>query len=345
MNSTYTEHVDYVPDWLAELIRSRLAELDIEVGDLTGINELYPKPLALSIDDRKLNVGALFLPLMSATEALQAVHDAPNEIPLLVIGPRIHEASAKTLRAQGIWYIDDAGNAFIRDRGVLVDVRGRRSTASDQHDKRSSTGPTNPFSPKRAQVVFVLLSRPELTDAPIREIARCAGVSVGIVKETIDTLATTGFIERTALYRHLTRRSELLDLWASTYSANLGRANTLFTGSGDVREWSVPGGTEFAVSGEQAAPDYIRHAETLTLYVRVDKQSQSRTPTDLILRNRWYRRPNGNVTIRRLFWNDIESRGTNLAPPLLVYADLLAAHESRQAQAAREMRQGLEQRI
>lgn len=339
MNSTYSEHVDYVPSSLADAIRSRLAELDIESDDLTSVSLRHPIPVTFTIGDRQLDADVLYLPLMSATEALQASRDAAREIPLMVIGARIHESSAKTLRAQGIWYIDGAGNAFLRDYGLLVDIRGRRGTTSNEHHEGSSIGPTNPFSPKRAQVVFVLLSRPELTDAPIREIASRAGVSVGIAKETIDTLSTTGFIERTVSYRHLTRRGELLDLWASTYSANLGRANTLFVGSGDVREWSVPEGTEFAVSGEQAVPDYIRHGETLVLYVNTQKKS--RTPTDLILRNRWRRDPKGNVILRRMFWRDIDSPGRIFAPPLLVYADLLAAHEPRQAQAAREMRQTL----
>ena len=100
---------------------------------------------------------------------------------------------------------------------------------------------------------------------------------------------------------------------------------------------------EFAVSGEQAVPGYIRHAETLLLYIRADKNA--RTPTDLLRRNRWHREPRGNVTIRRLFWRDLDGLANNIAPPLLIYADLLAAHEPRQTQVAHEMRRDLEQRI
>jgi hypothetical protein len=335
--------MDSVPPSLAEAVQNHLDDLSIQIGDLTEVTWLHPKPMTLAIGDRYVDVGVLYLPRMSATEALQAAHAVPQKFPLLVIGPRIHESSAKTLRARGIWYLDEAGNAFMRHDGLLVDVRGRRGDTSSLQDDDVNVGPSNPFSPRRAQVVFVLLSRPELADAPLREIARHAGVSVGIAKETIDTLAAIGFMEQATAYRQLIRASELLDLWASTYSANLGRANKVFVGVGDVSDWSVPDGTEFAVSGEQAAPGYIRHGETLVLYIRTEKKP--RTPTDLLIRNRWHRDSRGNVTIRRLFWRDLDSLGDNIAPPLLVYADLLAAHEPRQTQAAHEMRRDLEQRI
>lgn len=342
LNRTYTERVDFIPSALAEAVQGHLADLSIVTGDLRQITWLHAAPMVLAIDDRRINVGILYLPRMSATEALQAAHAVPQDIPLLVVGPRIHESSAKTFRARGIWYLDEAGNAYLRDHGLLVDVRGRRGEASVSQDSILKVGPSNPFSPRRAQVVFVLLSRPDLADAPLREIARYAGVSVGIAKETIDTLVATGFVEQTSAYRHLVRSSELLDLWGSTYPAGLGRSNKIFVGSGDVLDWSVPDGVDFAVSGEQAARNYIRHAETLVLYIRADEKR--RTPTDLLLRNRWNRDPSGNVTIRRMFWRNLDGLAENVAPPLLIYADLLAAHEPRQTQVAHELRVDLEQR-
>ena len=343
MNSAYSEQMGDLPEPLADLVQNHMDDLGIDIGEVADATWLHPQRMTLTFDDRSIDVGVLYLPRMSATEALQAAHSVPQDTPLLVIGPRIHESSAKTFRARGIWYLDAAGNAFLRDRGLLVDVRGRRGDTKPLGDDVFDVGPTNPFSPRRAQVVFVLLSRPELTNAPFREIARHAGVSVGIAKGTVDTLAAIGFIEQTAAYRRLLRASELLDLWSSTYSANLGRANKLFVGSGEASNWSIPDGTEFAVSGEQAAPGYIRHAESLVIYVRTERKDE--TPADLLLRNRWHREPRGNITVRRMFWRDVDGMGEGIAPPLLVYADMLAAHEPRQAQAAQELRQDLEQQI
>lgn len=173
------------------------------LGGLSALNSAHPESLDLEIDAHPLTITALYLPHLSATAALQAWDTAGAGSPLLVVGPRLHPSSAETLRARGLWYIDGAGNAYLRHQGgLLIDVRGRRSAVSAQPgtlgDGLHSDGPRNPFTPKRAQVVCVLLDAPQLVDAPLRAIAASAGVSVGMAKETMDTLRTTGFFEHLA---------------------------------------------------------------------------------------------------------------------------------------------------
>jgi hypothetical protein len=294
--------------------------------------------VGLDIEGHLIEVAALYLPHMSATAALQAAHAVPANIPLLAIGPRIHESSAETLRAQGIWYLDERGNAYLHHQGlIIVDVRGRRGLTSTTQNGHLKVGPTNPFTPKRAQVVLALLSEPGLSDAPIREIADRAGVSVGQAKTTLDTLQITGFLEPIAAHRRLIRGGELLDLWASAYPGGLGRAITLFVARGDVHNWSPPDEIGIAISGEQALPSVVRHPETLVLYV--DTGGIRRPPRDLMVRNRWHRDPKGNVIIRDLFWRNLPGiTDVDTAPPALVYADLLASHEPRQIEVAHEMR-------
>jgi hypothetical protein len=181
------------------------------------------------------------------------------------------------------------------------------------------------------------LCNPELADAPFREIADRAGVSVGMAKGTLDTLAITGFVEQSAAHRRLVRGGELLDLWASAYPGGLGRANTLLIARGDVRNWAPPEGVGIAVSGEQAVPGVIRHPESLVLYV--DTGGNKLPPRDLILKNRWHRDPQGNVVIRKLFWRNLsDNSDSEAAPAALIYADLLASHEARQIEVAHEMR-------
>jgi hypothetical protein len=293
--------------------------------------------MELYIDGRSVDVVTVYLPDMSATAALQAAHAVPADVPLLVIGPRVHGSSAETLRTKGIWYVDEAGNAYLRHHALIVDVRGRRGLASTTQSQRLKAGPTNPFTPKRARVVLALLSEPGLADAQYREIADRSGVSLGMTKGTMDTLEIAGFVEQIGARRRLIRGGELLDLWASAYPGGLGRANTLLVARGDVESWSPPDGIEIAVSGEQALPGAIRHPETLVLYI--DSGGQRRPLSDLMLSNRWHSDPHGNAIIRELFWRNlppISNVGT--APPVLVYADLLASHEPRQIEVAREMR-------
>lgn len=326
---------------LAEAIERHLAEYGVRVlGGLSALNSAYPERLDLDTDGHQLTVAALYLPHLSATAALRAWAIADTKSPLLVVGPRLHPSSAETLRARGLWYIDGAGNAYLRNQnGLLIDVRGRRSAVPKQPDTPGDGlhggGPRNPFTPKRAQVVCVLLAAPQLIDAPLRDIAECAGVSVGMAKETMDTLRTTGFLEHLGSRRRLVRAGELLDLWAAGYPGGLGRANRLFVAGGDIHAWSAPEGLQVAVSGEQAVPGDIRNPESLVLYVRT---ADNELPTDLLIHNRWHRDPHGSIVIRKLFWRNLPDQRPGIAPAALIYADLLASREPRQLEVAHYMR-------
>lgn len=333
--------MDWIGADLAEAVERHLAEYGVQVlGGLSALNSTVPEHLDIEVDGRPVTITALYLPHLSATAALQASAIADTNSPLLVVGPRLHPSSAETLRTRGLWYIDGAGNAYLRHQGgLLIDVRGRRSAVSEQpdtpRDGSHGNGPRNPFTPKRAQVVCVLLAVPELVEAPLRSIAECAGVSVGMAKETMDTLRTTGFLEQLGSRRRLVRAGELLDLWAAAYPGGLGRANRLLVASGDIHGWSAPEGLQVAVSGEQAVPGNIRNPESLVLYVHT---ADNGLPADLVIHNRWHRDPHGAVVIRNLFWRRLPDQRPGLAPTVLIYADLLASREPRQLEVAHHMR-------
>lgn len=330
--------MEAIPESVAVAVERQLATHGIRLhGDVRELNRSNPVPIALEVDGQDFHTAALYLPEMSATTALKAAHSVPSDVPLFVVGPRIHASSADTMRTRGIWYADDAGNAYLRGRGLLVDVRGRRGPASLALSRHDKSGPANPFTPKRAQVVFVLLSEPTLVDAPLREIAEKSGVSLGLAKDTIDALEHVGFVEQLGSHRRLIRRGELLDLWASAYPTGLGRSNRLIVANGEIGHWAAPGNVDVAVSGEHAVPALIRNPESLVLYISSDGD---KGPLRGLMRmNRWHNDPHGNIIIRDLFWRDL--RPTNqldTAPAALIYADLLASHEPRQLEVAGEMR-------
>lgn len=145
--------MDQIGADLAEAVERHLTEYGVRVlGGLSALNSAHPESLDLEIDAHPLTITALYLPHLSATAALQAWDTAGAGSPLLVVGPRLHPSSAETLRARGLWYIDGAGNAYLRHQGgLLIDVRGRRSAVSAQPgtlgDGLHSDGPRNPFTP------------------------------------------------------------------------------------------------------------------------------------------------------------------------------------------------------
>lgn len=337
--------MDAIPDSIAQSVERRLAEYKIRPrGDLSQLTWSNPVPMALDVDGRIIEVAALYMPEMSAFAALKAANLVPLDVPLLVVGPRIHASSADTMRTRGIWYVDEAGNAYLHGHELLIDVRGRREPKSMGPRQHRKSGPANPFTPKRAQVVSVLLSKPALADAPLREIAETSGVSLGMAKDTMDALELIGYVEQLGSRRRLIRRGALLDLWASAYPAGLGRANRLAVVRGDVNRWSAPGGLNVAISGEQAVPGSIRNPESLVLYI--DSHGEKQPLRDLMLTSRWHSDPHGNIIIRELFWRNLDSLSKiGTAPPALVYADLLASNESRQIEIAGEMRKNDERLV
>ncbi|WP_433576569.1 type IV toxin-antitoxin system AbiEi family antitoxin [Nocardia brasiliensis] len=249
---------------------------------------------------------------------------------LLVAGPRISSRTADSLREAHIDYADQAGNAHLEFGPVLIDVRGRRN-----HDTRSShpAADANLFSTKRMQVLFVLLTWPNIADMSVRTIADAAGTSVGIAQSTLDIMKEADYL----LGRSLQRRDELLDLWAAAFRGSLLSKIRVATFEGNIQGWAPP--PNYFVSGESAVEDIWR-PQTLTIYAeRFD-------PLEAI-RSGWRKSDEPNIEIRRKFWNVPHSATfpnqssafkQSAAPPLLIYADLITSKEPRQTEVAKALR-------
>lgn len=254
----------------------------------------------------------------------------------MVVGPRMTERSASMFRQWGINYLDQAGNAYVTFGGVHIDVRGRKAPRrADAQGLRPARGGVNLFSAKRSQVIFVLLSWPEMLQGPVREIAMTAGVSLGQAHETLELLLQYGFLGEGRRLAH-DQRVRLIDQWTAAYPTGLGSASRTEYFSGD---WSgiEPSGTVY-LSGEAAVPTLLR-PETAVLYT-------DGLPLELIRERRWRRdgvQP--NIFIRRLFWHAPQAHvqpGIHDAPWLLIYADLLASTDSRQREAAQHLREAMQ---
>ncbi|MBF6174442.1 type IV toxin-antitoxin system AbiEi family antitoxin [Nocardia blacklockiae] len=249
---------------------------------------------------------------------------------LLVSGPRISSRTADALRDARIDYVDQAGNAHLEFGPVLIDIRGRR-----HHEIRSSRRPAdaNLFSAKRMQVIFTLLTWPDIAGMPVRAIADAAGTSVGITQSTLEILKDADFLSGRSLHR----REELLDLWVAAFRGSLLPKLRDVSFEGKLTHWSPPPG--YFVSGESAVEN-IRNPQTLTVYVK------NFDPMEAV-KNGWRKSDDPNIDIRKKFWN--EPRGLSIfgrrpifvksaAPSILVYADLVASKEPRQSEVAKDLR-------
>jgi len=211
------------------------------------------------------------------------------EVPTLVFTTFASPSTTGGLRRLGVQYLDTAGNAWVHFGDVLIDVRGR---PRPQRTARPARVSGNLFSTSRAQVVFALLAWPRLWDAPQRDVARVAGVSLGQAHNTLALLTDAGYQGPQAR----PGQTELLELWAAAFPTGLAERLTLATYRGDIGKVEAAGhDQETFLSGERAASDLLRPT-TLTLYVR---ELDPRLP----IVNRWRSDGEPNIVARRKFWN------------------------------------------
>ncbi len=256
---------------------------------------------------------------------------APDvELPRLVFTTFVAPKSAEAFRRAGVHYLDAAGNAWIRFGDVLVDVRGQRRPANEDPPARAAAG--NLFSTGRAQVTLALLAWPQLWEAPQRELARAAGVSLGQAHNTLTLLTEAGY----GPDRARPGRTELLDLWAAAFPTGLAKKLTLATYRGEIDTVKkVNADDRVFLSGEGAVDDLLRPA-TLTVYV---EELDPRLPVV----NKWRSDGPPNLVVRRTFWHapdnsDAPVVGLRPAPWPLVYADLATSDDPRVRTVAKEWR-------
>lgn len=330
---TENEHEAILNTRLTEL-REWLRPLGLEadVGDRTA-DEWVDLVARVSRASGATRTYAVLVKRAVPAELATALHPHAS-LPTLVVARSITEQAANLLRARGIDYVDEAGNAHIAWDDVLIDVRGRRKAGG-----RPGGPPrgSKAFGRAGLQVGFVLLSRPSMAGEPLRALARAGGVSLGTAQAVVDDLARAGYLYEVAGERRLTRAGELLNRWSEAYSTRL--SPTLALGDFDAPDLSWWRDSEeeltqadVQVGGEAGASVLDPHLipATLTLYA-------AERPRSLIGRHRLVRAEReGNVHVRRRFWT--ADRQSWIVPSTLIYADLLASGDPRQREHADRMR-------
>jgi hypothetical protein len=254
----------------------------------------------------------------------------------LLVADHVTPPLADALRAQGIEFIDAAGNAFLNHAPLLVFVKGQRPTEEAPALERGRA-----FQATGLQVLFALLARPELVTRPYREIAVAAGVAHGTVGWVMAELPGLAYVAKIGGRRRLINGERLFDRWTEAYARTLRPKLLLGRYRGDLgalqRTTQWPGGV--LIGGELAAARLTRHLRpgTATFYApAVDPKAL----LHLVLKAD----PDGNVDLRRRFWN-FPAEEAQLTPNLLVYADLLAIGDARCLETAQLLRGPLVARL
>jgi hypothetical protein len=248
----------------------------------------------------------------------------------LIVTDYVNPIMAERLRAMDMPFLDAAGNAYINEPPVYVYIKGNKPVETPQRK-----GHTRAFQPTGLKVLFAFLCHPGLENAPYREIAKAADVALGTVGWVITDLKELGYlVDMGKRGRKLTNKEKLIERWVMAYPEQLRPKLLLGRYKAADPDWwrntSIQGAQAYW-GGEVAAAMLTRYLkpEQETLYTR-------KMRNDFLLNNKLKKDPNGDVEILEAFWQaEFDWPYPELAPPLLIYADLLATGDARNIETAR----------
>jgi hypothetical protein len=191
-------------------------------------------------------------------------------------------------------------------------------------------------------VLFALLCDPALADRPYREIAKRAGVAHGTVGWVMAELPEAGHVANVGGRRRLVAPERLLQQWTDAYARTLRPKLLLGRYRAERLDWwealdQVKYGLTLGGEGAAARLGTVLRPGTLTFY-------GPRVEPRLVLEQRLKPDPAGNVEFLKRFW-PIGDEPPDLAPDVLVYADLVATGDARCLEAAKQLEGGIRARL
>jgi hypothetical protein len=243
----------------------------------------------------------------------------------LLVAPYITREIAERCRDLQLPFIDMAGNTYLKGPGLLVYVIGQPRPAELRQNRFRALNPAG------LHITFALLCRPELIRANYREIAAAARVALGTVGPVMKDLEARGFL-RLATERDLLDPERMLQEWVTHYPTTLRpKLNPRRFQADPEQLHQTKIKQPNAYWGGEGAAEKLTHflkPAHFTIYAR-------EPIAKLVAANRMRADRTGNVEILDVFWNFDAGPDNDLAPPVLVYADLLATNDGRNAEAAK----------
>jgi hypothetical protein len=262
----------------------------------------------------------------------------------VLIAPYLTAELARHCRDRlDLQFIDTAGNAYLRTTGLYVFVRGDRPHGPTAP---MATGARGGGTATGLRAAFVLLCRPELLNAPYREIAEAAGIGLGTVGWAFFDLERQGYLAAAPKRRNrrLLEPARLLEAWVTNFPTRLrpklNPRRFQAPGPGWWEQARLPDGARWG--GEVAAAKLTHHLKPAAATIYLEPANAREALATLVQEHRLRADPHGNVEILDAFWKlpELPVKGTppDLVPPLLVYADLMATLDPRNLEVAKRIR-------
>lgn len=256
-----------------------------------------------------------------------------NSRPIILIAEYISKKATQELKERGINYIDVAGNAYIKHQDLVIFIEGQKNT------KKDKTNQSRAFQETGLKIIFQLLNKPENLQDSYRRIAEQADVSVGSVSNVMAELESLNYLLKTNDKRVLKNKTELVERWVVDYNATLRprilRKRMRFIDQEHLRNWrnidlhsengSILWGGE---PGGALLTDSLR-PEQFTVFTDLDLSYVAN-------KLRLVPSEEGTVEVLQKFWGNKENNN-QVAPALLVYADLMNSGYGRNIETAKKI--------
>lgn len=248
----------------------------------------------------------------------------------VLIAPYISKELAEHCRATGLQFVDTCGNAYLRAPGLFVLITGEKGERG-QSTQRVPKGMT---SAAGLCVVFALLSKPELVNAPFKAIASHAGVSLGTAYNTLDDLERRNYLisRGNSGRRTLLEWRRLMDEWVINYPTALrSKLHGRRFSAPDPHWWKniKLDASHSAWGSEVAAAKMTGYLKPSTQTLYVDPAQMDSVIKALVREHRIRPDPVGELEILEKFWHWQPETMPDLAPALLVYSELVAILDPR----------------
>lgn len=259
--------------------------------------------------------------------------------PSILVAPRITTETADKCKELDVQFIDANGNTFLHAPGLYVLVKGQRQKVNDGHADVKIDAPRGGTA-TALRVLFVLLCRPELINAPYREINQAARVALGNVGWVFFDLNARGFTTggQKRGDRRMLERKRLIDEWVINYPIKLRpKLNPKRFHAPDLDWWRRVDIAKYGAQwgGEVAADKLTNHLRPNTLTIYMQPEDMRQNLAKIVAENKLRGAPDGEIEILEAFWDFLPNQTVpDTVPPLLVYADLLATMDPRNFEVA-----------
>lgn len=258
----------------------------------------------------------------------------PRDLQRLLVTDYISKELAAHCRTVGLQFIDTHGNAYLRAPGLFVFTTGEKSEPRRQIAK-APKGLTNQAA---LRVIFTLLSKPELINATFKEISALSGVALGTAYNVLEDLERRGYLIAGSKHaRKLLEPHRLVDEWVTNFPTTLRtKLNSRRFSSPDPYWWRHTDIADFqaAWGSEVAAATMFKHLKPSSQTLYVDAADMRNAINKLAKQFRLKPDADGPIEILEKFWSSAIESTPGIAPPLLVYSDLLALLDPRAKETA-----------